>query len=254
VNHETARPLAGPGVTDVDWRRVFFLTVAGVLALWAIVHFCLLATDYHLGGDRELYLMATRRWLSGGGFYEAYQFAGPYTATTLPAPILYPPVAIPFFIPWLVLPAQLWWIIPLGGTAWIVAGYRPGPATLALVMFCLGIGAFNDSAIAGNPAIWVMFAVTLGTRWPALSAMVLLKPSLFPFALFGVRDRRWWILTGVLCAVSLAMLPMDLEWLRAVSNATGDRSGFLYSLREVPMMCIPLIAWAARRRIALPRP
>jgi hypothetical protein len=45
---------------------------------------------------------------------------------------------------------------------------------------------------------------------------------------------------------------VDLDWIRAMLNAQGNRSGLLYSLREAPMDCIQLVAWLARSKLVPP--
>lgn len=235
----------------IDWRGVALLVAAGLVILWACHELYLAAMTGTAGGDFGLYQGAARRWLAGDGFYSAYQLAGPYDtlAQGAQSPILYPPVALLLFVPSLLLPALLWWAIPLGLTTMIVLAYRPAP------LAWLGIGilfAFRptlDTIYCGNPGMWVPLAVALSLRYRGVGAFVFLKPSLFPFALIGLRDRRWWIVAGLLALVSLLLLPMDLEWLRAMLNAQGNRSGLVYSLREVPMDCLPLMAWAGRSRL-----
>lgn len=233
------------GLVRIDWLRVILLTAAGVVFLWGCDRLYLGTTAYAPGGDFALYQDAAHRWLTGGGLYQPYQLAGPYdTLTHTLAPILYPPMALLLFVPSLVLPGFLWWLIPLGGTLAIVLAYRPRPLAWLVMAACFTFIPTIDTIGAGNPGMWVPLAVALGLRyrWPA--ALVLLKPSLFPLALIGIRDRRWWIAAGLLAAVSLLMLPMDLDWIRAMLNAQGSRSGLLYSLRELPMDLIPIVAWA----------
>jgi hypothetical protein len=235
----------------INWRRVALLTVAGLTILWACDQLYLaIASGGQAGGDFGLYQGAARRWLSGGGFYPAYQLAGPYDTLAQGdnPPILYPPVALLLFVPSLVLPGILWWAIPLGVTVWIVLNYRPNALAWLAIGFSLAFVPTLDTIFAGNPGMWVPLAVGLSLRHRWVAAFVLLKPSLFPFALLGVRHRGWGIVAGLIAVVSILMLPMDLDWLRATLNARGDRSGLFYSLRELPLDCIPLVAWAGRHR------
>jgi ABC-type transport system involved in cytochrome c biogenesis permease component len=98
----------------------------------------------------------------------------------------------------------------------------------------------------GNPVIWCVAALALATlwRWPAV--FVLLKPSLAPFALFGANRRSWWVALAVLVAVSVPFGSLWTDWVASVLNSRGG--GVLYSALEVPMLLIPLVAWAARTR------
>ncbi len=43
------------------------------------------------------------------------------------------------------------------------------------------------------------------------------------------------------------MLPMSLDYVHVVLNARGGNASILYSIRDVPLMLIPLIAWATGR-------
>ena len=82
-----------------------------------------------------------------------------------------------------------------------------------------------------------------------------LQPSLFPFALIGIRSRAWWITLGVGVLVSVAFAGLWFDWLTALENVRG--AGLGYSLQEVPMVLLPIIAampvnrwrfWLAQRR------
>jgi hypothetical protein len=93
-------------------------------------------------------------------------------------------------------------------------------------------------------------AVALGTffRWP--SAFVVIKPTVIPFALFGMRDRRWWGVIVALGVLSLPFLALTLIYpqvlLDAQTNPIDGRGGPLYSLQEYPLLLIPILAWWAR--------
>ena len=195
------------------------------------------------GVDYRLYLDATRRWLDGGPFYQPYQIAGPYPIT--PGDILYPPVALWLFVPFTLLPAVLWWLVPLGVTAVVVWRLRPAAIAWPLIALCVAWPPTQVKIITGNPVIWAVAALALGCvyRWP--SVFVLIKPSLFPFALFGARHRSWWVALGVFALISLPFGAMWADWLTTVVNASGG--GIVYSVQEVPMMLLPLVAWRWRR-------
>jgi hypothetical protein len=66
----------------------------------------------------------------------------------------------------------------------------------------------------------------------------------FPLALIGVKSRGWWAIAAVFAAASLALLPQSLDWLSVVRNGQGVRSGLLYSLQDLPLLAVPLFAWA----------
>lgn len=190
------------------------------------------------GIDYALYMTATQRWLDGGAFFHAYQLAGPYPIQM--GDVLYPPTALLLFVPFTVLPAVLWWAIPLGITAAAIWRLRPAPVAWPFLALCCFWPPFIARLVAGNPVMWVMATVALGffVRWAFVG--VLLKPSLFPFALLGVRHRSWWIALAVAVAVSLPFGAMWFDWAVAVTNSTGG--GLLYSLQDVPILLLPVIA------------
>jgi hypothetical protein len=78
-----------------------------------------------------------------------------------------------------------------------------------------------------------------------LGPLVLLKPTLAPFALFGMRQRRWWVAAAVLGVVSLAFLPMWPDYLTVLGNAR-DEQGWLYVAGNVPIMVVGWLARASR--------
>ena len=194
-----------------------------------------------LGGDFGGYEEAARRWLAGGGFYLDRQLGGPYSITE--GDILYPPVALVLFVPFLVLPAVLWWVIPLGIVGWVLVSLRPAPWTWPLIAVCLTNPWSIQLTHSGNPTIWIAAFVALSIRWPWVSALVLLKPSLFPLALVGIRSRAWWASVLVIGATSLVLWPMTLDWLHVVFDGRGPYSGLLYSWTHAPMAGVALVAW-----------
>jgi hypothetical protein len=204
------------------------------------------ALEQPVGVDFQLYRDAASRWLAGGPFFEPYQLAGPYAITA--GDILYPPVGLWLFVPFAVLPdvaaAALWWTIPLGVTAWAVWRLRPGPRAWPLIALCLAWPATPLKVWTGNPVIWAVAAVALGTlyRWPSVFA--LLKPSLFPFALFGANRRSWWLALTAFVLLCLPFGSLWADWIASVVNSRGG--GLLYSSLEIPMLLLPLVAWLGR--------
>jgi hypothetical protein len=190
------------------------------------------------GIDYTLYMDATRRWLAGGSYFEPYQLAGPYAIQM--GDVLYAPNALPLFVAFTVLPAFLWWAVPLGITGWAIWRVRPAPVAWPFMALCIFWPPMVARTVAGNPVMWVMAAVALGfiIRWAFVG--VLLKPSLFPFALLGVRSRTWWIALAVWIAISIPFGALWFDWVSAVTNSTGG--GLLYSLQDVPILLLPVIA------------
>lgn len=194
------------------------------------------------GIDFQLYMDATRSWLAGGPFYHAYQLAGPYPIQN--GDILYQPNALFLFVPFAVVPVVLsmvlWWAIPLGVTAWAVWRMRPPLIAWPFIAMCLAWPPFVARTVAGNPVMWAMAAVALGClfRWPSVFALI--KASLFPFALLGIRDRRWWLALAVLAIASLPFGTMWTDWVTVVLNSRNG--GIAYSLQDVPILLLPIIA------------
>ena len=196
-----------------------------------------------IGADYQLYMDATRTWLSGGSFYPAAQLQGPFTMDE--QPILYPPYSLVLFVPFVALPAALWWAIPIGLT--VIGLWRRRPARWVWPLLIAGLLWPNSIwlVLSGNPGMWVVTALAFGPRWP--TAFVLLKPSLAPFALLGIRDRRWWFAVGGLVIVSLAAISMWDDYLVSLRNFDSGR-GLAYSFGDLPLVLVPVIAWATDRR------
>ena len=100
----TAPGRARPGVLPT---AAFAVLALAILASAAPAFWVALTEDpgRHRATDFDLYMAATRSWLSGLGFYHPYQLSGPYEIT--PGDILYPPVALLLFVPFTVLPAAV---------------------------------------------------------------------------------------------------------------------------------------------------
>ena len=208
-----------------------------------------------VGVDFDLYRDAAARWLHGGPFFEPYQLAGPYEIRA--GDILYPPAALWLFVPfaaaatppWSLVAMALWWAVPLAITGWVVVALRPRPVVWPLIALCLTNPTTLLKIWTGNPVMWSMAAMALAvvgsSRFTA--PFVLLKPSLAPFALFGVRRLSWWLGLAVIVVLGIVpFAPMWLDWLRAVGNSRGG--GLLYSALEIPLLLLPLVAWCGRTR------
>jgi hypothetical protein len=202
------------------------------------------------GVDFALYRDVTLRWLGGGPFYEPYQLAGPYEIRA--GDVLYPPVGLILFVPFAVLPAAvaavLWWAIPVGVTAWAIRRLRPRPEVWPLMALCIAWPTTLLKTWTGNPVIWSMAAMALGVIYAWPSVLVLVKPSLAPFALFGAWRRSWWLAAVVFALLCVPFGSMWTDWVASVVNSRGG--GLLYSSLETPMLLLPLVAWigAAEKR------
>jgi len=221
-----------------------------VLFVLAIPH----PLEQPLGVDFTLYRDVTIRWLGGGPYFEPYQLAGPYPISA--GDVLYPPVALWLFVPFALLPlpvaAALWWALPILAVAFAVWHLRPRPVSWPLIALCVAWPTTLLKTWTGNPVIWCVAALALGVLWAWPSVFVVLKPSLGPFALFGVWRRSWWVAAGVLVVASIPLGALWVDWITSVVNSQGG--GVLYSSLEVPMLLLPLVAWAWRTRGGVPLP
>jgi len=193
------------------------------------------------GADFVLYRDAAARWLAGGPFYSPAQLEGPYVIEH--GAILYPPVALLLFAPFTLLPAVLWWAVPAVLVAWALWRLRPRPVAWPIMAALIGFSPLPVLIVAGNPGLWALAFMAAGTALIGPSILVLVKPSLAPFALFGVWRRRWWIWALAFGAVCLPFGSMWQDWLAALTNSSGP---VYYSGREIGLMLIPIVAWAAR--------
>jgi ABC-type transport system involved in cytochrome c biogenesis permease component len=111
---------------------------------------------------------------------------------------------------------------------------------------CLWYPTSGLKILTGNPTIWVLAAVAVGMlyAWPLVG--VLVKPSIFPLALLGVRHRSWWVALLVLGLAGLPFASLWRDWAVAVLNAQGG--GLLYSVQEFPLLCLPLAASIGRAK------
>ena len=240
---------------NISWRVAATLSAAAfavpVLFVLIVPH----PLEQRLGVDFALYRDVTARWLAGGPYFEPYQVAGPYEIGA--GDVLYPPVALWLFAPFAAVGASgpaaaiaaiAFWLIPLGITAGAVLALRPRPIVRPLIALCLANPTTLLKIWTGNPVMWSMAAMAIAVVGSARFAapFVLLKPSLAPFALFGIRRRSWWLGAAVLLALSVPFGSLWADWLASVLNSRGG--GLLYSALEIPMLLLPVAAWLGRTR------
>ena len=218
-------------------------TLIVVMALAATV----LSSDpgSRFGIDFRLYLTATRSWMAGDGFYYPWQLTTTYGMD--PPPILYPPPILILLVPFTVLPAFLWWAIPLGVIAWAIRSLRPARWSWPLLVLLFGWATGAWLVWSGNPMMWAAAALGYAAVRGWSGPLVLLKPSLAPFGLMGIRTRGWWVTLAVVVAVSIAFLPLWSKFFTAIGNF-GSGRGIAYSLPDYPMMAGVVVAWLGRTR------
>ncbi len=194
--------------------------------------------------DLEVLLDATRRLFAGESWYLDRQLHGPYPAQF--GDVMYPPVLAWFLVPWLILPASTFVVIPVAILAWHIVAARPAPWTWPLLALGLTYPITLVHAGFANPTLWMAAFAALGLRFAWPGALILLKPSLLPFAFIGIRTRGWWLVAGGLAVASLPFLAETLIYPRVVLDAQGG--GLLYSGLVIPFMLVPVVAWLGRRR------
>jgi hypothetical protein len=192
--------------------------------------------------DLKIYTDATARLFAGDGWYLPRQLGGAYHIEF--GDVLYPPVTAWFFTPWLILPAWTFSAVPVGILGWFVLAARPAAWTWPILAFCLVFPVTLVYIAFANPTIWVAAFVALGLRfgWPGV--LVLLKPSLAPFALIGIRSQSWWIGLIGLGLASIPFLDMTLDYPRILLDSRGGN--FLYSGTSIPILALPIVAWLGR--------
>lgn len=234
-------------MTTVTSGRVLRGVIAGLLLIWIILelHSAASVLRAGLGVDYRLYMESARRWLEGGSFYPAWQLAGPYVLQE-PA-VLYPPLSVPFLAAFAFLPWPFWYLPPIIIIGYAVWRLRPGPWTRIGLLTLLAWPYVWTLTLFGNPSLWASAFLALAALGYPTAAFVLLKPSLFPFAAFGVWHRTWWLGLAVVVAMSMLTLPLWSQYITVMLNARGSQASIWYSLKDIPLLAIPLVAWAGRQ-------
>ena len=188
-----------------------------------------------LGVDFHQYLEHARRFVETGAFYLDRQLRGPYVIG--PGDPLYPPAILYLLVPFLVIPQVLWWLVPLGLIGTLVTTSKPKPWAWPLLALILADPRTMEIIIYGNPAMWISAAVAGALLWSWPGALVLLKPSLAPFALIGVRSRGWWLTLAMGVVLSIPLAGLYVQFARVLLDSNGSWS---YSLPDVPFVALPL--------------
>ncbi|MGZ8528419.1 MAG: hypothetical protein ACXWWR_06445, partial [Candidatus Limnocylindrales bacterium] len=204
-----------------------------------------IASQDAIGSDHTFYRSVGQRWLDSGVYYLPRQLSGPYVVQP-DVDMLYPPLGLLLFVPLVWLPFPLWWIVPGVIVALTLWRLRPAlwtwPIMAALFAWPRGV----SNLIYGNSDMWIATVICGGLliAWPAV--LVLVKPSVLPFAFIGIRHRSWWIGACLLALLSLFMLPLWGEFAVAIRNSDAE---WYYSLDDMPPLFIPVIAWLGRHEV-----
>jgi hypothetical protein len=198
-----------------------------------------------IGIDADIYFSATRSWLADGTWYLPRQLAGPYGIEY--GDVLYPPILLYLLVPFQWLPFALWWAIPVAAIGWALWRIRPPLWSWSLMVVCLAWPLSVEQLVKGNPVLWIMAAEAVAIAVGLPTTLVLLKPSLFPFAVIGIRRRAWWIQAAILVVLSLPLLELTLLYPQVILDSRGG--GLLYSVRDVPLLLLPVVAGLAGGRL-----
>jgi hypothetical protein len=241
----------GPMLTRRRWSLVTFslMAIAGAIVVLAAIELAygvLGPPNWRqaIGDDLAYYASLARRLFTGGGWYPDRELHGPWQIAYVDD-VLYPPAAAWVFAPFIILPVGALLAIAVIVIGWLARTWRPAPWTWPLMALCLAWPTTLLRGISGNSSLFVMIAFGLGLRygWPAVA--ILLKPSLFPLALIRVRSRGSWIGIGVLAVISLPFIGDTLVYPKVIADSRNP-DGILYSLIDLPLILIPLIAWLGR--------
>ncbi len=186
------------------------------------------------------------QWLADGSYYLPRQLAGPYVATLLGTgtPVdIDPPSALLLFEP-LHCPACGPLVDHPTAVGWCVASWRPAPVTLAVCVALLLWPRSGRRPALRESDIWIVAAIAAGLRfgWPAI--LVTIKPTLPCSHCWGSGTEHGGI-AAVMSAILIVALPLWIDYVTALRNASIP---LLYSLGSLPLMAVPLVAWATRRR------
>ncbi len=196
-----------------------------------------------VGVDFHQYLDHTRRWLDGGSLFLDRQLHGPYAIE--PGDSLYPPTILYLTVPFaLGLPEVVWWVVPMAIIVGAMLYHRPAPWTWPIIAAMLATPRAIEIVLYGNPVLWVTAALAAGTvaGWPSVG--VLLKPSLAPLALCGVRRRSWWYALAAMAVSALPFGALWYVWTRVLPDSNGSLA---YSLPDLLLVMVPVVAWIGRR-------
>jgi len=198
-----------------------------------------------LAVDYDFFMRAGHRFVDGQGFYLEHQLTGPYVMT-IGVDTLYPPTVLFLFVPFLVLPAVLWWAIPLGIIGYAIWRWRPAMWAWPLLAFALWWPRDMSMVILGSTGMWISAFVAAGLLWGWGGPLILMKPTLAPFALAGFPRRAWWAGVGLVVVASAVTLPLWPDYVTAMMNGSG-LSPIPYTLPDLPLIFLPVVAWAGRR-------
>ncbi len=229
---------------DVE-RLVRRASQGAILVLAEFVALELLGLDAGFGTatDQQFYRDAAARWLATGQFYLPQQLTGPYHVVLM-RDVLYPPIALWLLVPFYYLPRWMWYVVPMAALGHAIWSSRPAAWAWAVMAVLVAWPYTLTAFLLGNTTMWAAAFVGLGSVWGWPAPFVLFKPSLAPFALAGVRRRAWWLGFGFVIVACLSLGALWLDYIEAMRNSDLRLT---YSILDLPLMCLPVVAWLGRR-------
>ena len=245
---EIRRPWASPDILALRPYRWLILTTTGVLGVLAILSAAQLFQIVYgnrvgIGVDFHQYLDHVARWQSTGQLYLPRQLAGP--TTVMDGDPLYPPTVVWLLLPFTVLPEPIWWIVPSVIIVITLVRLRPAPWTWPVLAIVALWPRTPALLLYGNPGMWMVAFICLALWRAWAGPLILLKPSLAPFALLGFGRRSWFI---ALAVVVVASIPFGTLWLDYLTVLSNSHVTLTYSLLDLPLTLAPVIAFLGRRR------
>jgi hypothetical protein len=161
---------------------------------------------------------------------------------------LYPPIALALLLTFYPL-GIAWWIVPIAALVWMLWRWHPAMWSWPILAFALAWPRTLGAIVAGNTDIWISAAVATGLvyGWPV--ALIVIKPTVAPLVIVGIRRARAAVLAlGVAALMSLLMLPLWSDYLTAMNNVQSPIPAWSYSIGDAPLLLAPVLAWAARTR------
>ena len=245
---EIRRPWADPAILRARPYRILILTTTGVVGLLAVLSAMTLlqivvSTRYGIGVDFHQYLAHFERWQNTGEFYLPRQLAGP--TAVMDGDPLYPPLILWLLAPFRVLPEVIWWIVPMTIIITTLVRLRPAPWTWPILALIAAWPRTPALFLYGNPGMWTVAFVCIALVRSWGGPLVLLKPSLAPFALIGIGRRSWAISLAI---ILVACLPFGSLWLDYVTVLRNSQVPLTYSLVDLPVTLAPVLAFIGRSR------
>jgi len=241
------RAVRGPTFSEWHLRLMYVgLTVVllGIGAAEAVLLYQIIDAQDAIGADPVFFRSIAQRWLDTGEFYMERQLSGRYTTVTL-VDNLYPPSALYLFVPFTVLPPLLWWAVPIGFVVWAIWRLRPRMWAWPLLALVLALPKTWVVLFYGNTDMWLTAFVAGAVLWAWPAVLITIKPSLVFLAAIGITRRSWWVAAGVFALLNLPLIPLWFQWISVIRNSTAT---FEYSLANIPLITLPVVAWLASRR------